>query len=82
MKKHSTKIFQDIVNGLGVFIQSQFVSQQPAQPQQTGNTRTKVSEDLIVLLMKLNSVMKIMYHLFSRSFLWTVKVAKFSTMSH
>ena len=28
MKAHSTKVLQDIVNGLGSFIQSQFVSQQ------------------------------------------------------
>ena len=59
MKKHSTKIFQDIVNGLGAFIQSQFVSQQPTQPQQTGINTMKISEDLVVRLMKLNSVMKI-----------------------
>ena len=59
MKKHSTKIFQDIVNGLGAFIQSQFVSQQPTQPQQTGKNIMKISEDLIVLLIEVNSVMKI-----------------------
>ena len=64
MKKHSTKIFQDIVNGLGAFIQSQFVSQQPTQPQQTGNNTTKVSVDLIkVRLRKLNSLIKIQYTL-------------------
>ena len=27
MKQHSTKVLQDIVNGLGSFIQSQFVTQ-------------------------------------------------------
>ncbi len=36
MKQHSTKIFQDIVNGLGAFIQSQFVSQQPTQSAPAG----------------------------------------------
>ena len=82
MKKHSTKIFQDIVNGLGAFIQSQFVSQQSTQPQQTGNTRTKVSEDLIIATDEVKFRNEINVPLFSRSFLWTVKVAKFSTMSH
>jgi len=36
MKQHSTKIFQDIVNGLGAFIQSQFVSAPSSQNTQPG----------------------------------------------
>ena len=36
MKTHSTKIFRDIVNGLGAFIQSQFVTAQVNTTTQTG----------------------------------------------
>ena len=37
MKPHSTKIFRDIVNGLGSYIQSQFMSTSTSQSSQSGN---------------------------------------------
>lgn len=37
MKQHSTKIFRDIVNGLGSYIQSQFMSSSTGQSSQSGN---------------------------------------------
>ncbi|XP_021343975.1 protein MON2 homolog isoform X2 [Mizuhopecten yessoensis] len=36
MKQHSTKIFRDMVNGLGAFIQSQFMNPMTSQTGQTG----------------------------------------------
>ena len=36
MKPHSTKIFRDIVNGLGSYIQSQFMSTSTSQSSQSG----------------------------------------------
>ncbi len=40
MKQHATKIFQEIVNGLGAFIQSQFVVQPQSPHSQPGSTNT------------------------------------------
>ena len=42
MKQHSTKIFRDIVNGLGAFIQSQFMAQPVVSSSQAGNDVIKV----------------------------------------
>ena len=37
MKPHSTKIFRDIINALGAFIQSQFMNQPGGPAAQTGD---------------------------------------------
>ena len=38
MKPHSTKIFRDIVNALGAFIQSQFMNQPGGPASQSGKS--------------------------------------------